>query len=156
MSQGESCPGLHATIDGLAWWPSPYWVGGPSKDTQSGTNMHCDKGHSVVTRATATGAEDMAIRQGRHQRSRWSRPGSCRTRTVPVIPRSARRVPVEISHPQWKRGNRRSSLKKETQWGSLTPHGRDKVQEHRRSREPEMDRVPPNPCHQCGGCSAHA
>ena len=23
--------------------------------------MHCDKGHTLVTRATATGAEDMAI-----------------------------------------------------------------------------------------------
>ena len=89
--------------------------------------------HTEVTRATATGAKDMAIPfdppgQGRHQRSRWSRPPSCRTRTVLVIPRSTRRAPVEISHSQGKRGNRRTSLKKETQWRSLTPAGRDKVQ----------------------------
>ena len=134
--QGQSCPGLHPTVDRLAGgpWPSPHWVGGALKESRasrvqactrpstgsqgprhpgggdpfkrhpSGTNMHCDKGHTVVTRATATGAEDIAISldplgQGRQQRSRWSRPGSCRTRTVPVIPRSTRRVPVEISRP---------------------------------------------------------
>ena len=109
--------------------------------------MHCDKGHTVVTRATATGAEDIAIPldppgQGRHQRSRWSWPGSCRTRTVAVTPRSARRAPVEISHPQGERSSRRSSLQKETRWRSLTPAGRDKVQELRRLREPGMARVP--------------
>ena len=114
------------------WWPVALstlsWRS--LKRHPSGTNVHCDKGHIVVTRATATGAEDMAISldppgQGRHQRSRWSRPGSCRTRGAPVIPRSTRRTPVEIAHPQGKRCNRRSSLKKETRWGSLTPAGRD-------------------------------
>ena len=32
------------------WWPVALW-----------TNVHKDKGRTVVTRATATGAEDMAI-----------------------------------------------------------------------------------------------
>ena len=121
VSQGESCPGLHPTVDRLAGgpWPSPYWVGGPLKDTQVGPTC-TDKGHTAVTRATATGAEDMAISldppgQRRHQRSRWSRPGGCRTGTVPVVPRSTRRATMEISHPKGKRGNRRSSLQKETQ-----------------------------------------
>ena len=88
------------------WWPVTLSkMGWTSLERHpSGTNVNCDKGHTVLTRATATGAEDMAIPldplgQGRHQRSRWSRPGSCRSRTALVIPRSTRRTPVEISHP---------------------------------------------------------
>ena len=75
------------------WWPKALSILGlrSLKRHPSGTNLHCDKRHTVVTRPTTTGAEDMAISlnptgQGRHQKSRWSRPGSCRTRTVPVIP----------------------------------------------------------------------
>ena len=33
----------------------------PTVDRLGGTNVHCDKGHTGVTRATATGAEDVAI-----------------------------------------------------------------------------------------------
>ena len=97
--QGESCP----TVDRLAGGPrpSPSWGGDPLKDTQVGPT--CTVSLERRQRARRTWPS-MAISldppsQGRHQRSRWSRPGSCRTRTVPVIPRSTRRVPLEISRP---------------------------------------------------------
>ena len=43
VSQGESCPGLHPTVNRLAGgpWPSPYWVGGPLKESRASRVQPC-------------------------------------------------------------------------------------------------------------------
>ena len=95
VSQGGVVSRLAPDRRPARWWPVALSILGlrSLKRHPSGTNLHCDKGHTVVTHATATGAEDMAIPldppgQGRHhERSRWSRPGSCRTRSYHGPPR---------------------------------------------------------------------
>ena len=62
VSQGESCPGLHPTVDRLAGgpWPSPYWVGGLLGESRASRVQACTRpstGSLVARGPLHTGVE---------------------------------------------------------------------------------------------------